>query len=512
MSPFSRREFLGKVGSGMLASVVGLTAASELDLLGLALGKEADRLEFGELEALAGLLQDTAADDLMSKLRLELDQGTDLRSLIAAGCLANARTFGGQDYVGYHCFMALVPALAMSRRLTGRRAALPVFKVLHRNARRIQAQGGRSREVLRPVEAAAPSDTSPRSRLLEAGRGGQFDSAEATFARVVARGPEAAFASLQPLIRDNIDVHQVVLAYRSWDMMRLTGEANGLILLRQVLRQCIDRDESRRRRGRSAPAIRRLLPELIDAHRLDRTVEKTRLNNEQLEELIQLLFVSDRDAAATHVASQLAAGVSRSDIGEALSLTGVRLLLHDPGRSIGSEGKPKGSVHGASVGLHAADSANAWRGIAAATDAANANASLVTAAWHAAGQSGRMDTSTPFHADAREEVIGVPAEKLLGALGEALRGGDQKRSCALAERYLKLDRDPEALMDLLIEPATLHDGALHHEKYFHTATEEYGRTRRQFRAAHLVSLTRVMASGYGFEAQGVAQSRQVLGV
>ena len=106
----------------------------------------------------------------------------------------------------------------------------------------------------------------------------------------------------------------------------------------------------------------------------------------------------------------------------------------------------------------------------------------------------------------------MPGEKLLGALGEALRGGEQKISCALAERYLALDRDPEALTDLLIEPAILHDGALHHEKYFHTATQEYARTRPELRAAHLVSLTRVMASGYGFEARGVGPSRKVLGV
>ncbi len=245
MSAYSRREFLGTVGSGMLASVVGLTAASELNLLGNVFGKEIDRLDFGGLEPLVSLIQDTAADDLMPKLMAELDKGTELRALIAAGSLANARTFGGQDYVGYHCFMALVPALAMSQRLSGHKAALPVFKVLHRNARRIQQKGGSRREVLRPVEPAGPSSIPPRSQLLEAGRGGEFDSAEATLARVAARSPEAAFASLQPLVRDNIDVHQVVLAYRSWDMMRLTGEENAHVLRRQVLRHCIHRDESR---------------------------------------------------------------------------------------------------------------------------------------------------------------------------------------------------------------------------------------------------------------------------
>jgi hypothetical protein len=148
-------------------------------------------------------------------------------------------------------------------------------------------------------------------------------------------------------------------------------------------------------------------------------------------------------------------------------------VLHDPGRSNGTKSKPKGSVHGASVGLHAADSANAWRGIAEQTDASNANACLVTAAWHAAGQSGRMDRSQPHHASARESAERVPPDELLGAVAEALRGGDQRLSCAL--------------------------------------TVEFARTRPASRWAHLIALTRVMASGYGFEAQGLDLSRRLLG-
>ncbi len=513
MSNYDRREFLGQVGVGMLASAGAWTVASEFDLLGMVYADEPDRLDFGKLEPLVALMQETAADALLPQLKTRLDAGVDLPTLAAAAALANVRTFGGQDYTGYHCFMAIVPALAMSRQLSGNAAAVPVFKVLHRNARRIQAQGGRRDEVLRPVTPAASVDGDPRARLLAAGRNGEFASAEATFARVATRGPEAAYASLQTLVRDNIDVHQVVLAYRSWDMMRLTGEENGQVLLRQVLRQCIDRDENRRRRGRQAPSIRKLLPELMDAHGLDRTITSTkRLSPAEFEETAQFIFAAGRDEAATQVATLLGAGVSRDDIGEALSLAAVRLLLHDPGRSSGETGKPKGSVHGASVGLHAADSANAWRGIADATDASNANACLVTAAWHAAGQSGRMDKSQPYHASARETAKRVAPDKLLGAINEALRGGDQKLSCALAERYGKLGRDPEALISILIEPAVQFDGALHHEKYFHTATVEFARTRPDSRWAHLIALTRVMASGYGFEAQGLDLSRRVLGV
>ena len=101
MTNYDRRAFLGSVGSGMLASAVGLTVINELGLHGLVFAQVNDRIDFGKLESLVSMLQETSADPLMSKLKAELDRGTELRTLITAAALANARTFGGQDYTGY---------------------------------------------------------------------------------------------------------------------------------------------------------------------------------------------------------------------------------------------------------------------------------------------------------------------------------------------------------------------------------------------------------------------------
>ena len=60
-------------------------------------------------------------------------QGVTLQELIIAGALANARSFGGQDYNGYHTFMALAPALELSKQLPTAERPLPVLKVLYRN-------------------------------------------------------------------------------------------------------------------------------------------------------------------------------------------------------------------------------------------------------------------------------------------------------------------------------------------------------------------------------------------
>jgi len=73
-------------------------------------------------------------------------------TLVAAGSLSNAREFGGQHYEGYHTFMALAPAYEMSKELPEVTRALPVLKVLYRNATHIQAKGGRKNEELRPVK------------------------------------------------------------------------------------------------------------------------------------------------------------------------------------------------------------------------------------------------------------------------------------------------------------------------------------------------------------------------
>src|SRR5207247_3736330 len=99
-----------------------------------------------------------------------------------------------------------------------------------------------------------------------------------------------------------------------------------------------------------------------------------------------------RAKAADAVAAALAEGMSPEDIGEAMSLAANRLVLCDPGRRKDQiqPGKPEGSVHGASVGVHASDSANAWRNIARVSNTRNTFASLIVGAYHTAGQNGNQ--------------------------------------------------------------------------------------------------------------------------
>src|SRR5262249_36507285 len=128
----NRREFLADVGRGMLVASVGSAVATDMGLSSLQAFDSTGRLTFGALEPLLTMMQETLPEKLRPLLAEQYRRGTDLRTLVAAGALANARSFGGEDYIGFHTFMALCPAYEMSKEMPEALRPLPVFKVLYR--------------------------------------------------------------------------------------------------------------------------------------------------------------------------------------------------------------------------------------------------------------------------------------------------------------------------------------------------------------------------------------------
>src|SRR5947209_11114799 len=99
----NRRQFLADVGKGMLIAGLGPALAADLGLARAEAAEgEGDRLNFGSLEPLVALMQETPLNRLLPALVEKHRAGTDLRILTAAAALANARTFGGHDYIGFH--------------------------------------------------------------------------------------------------------------------------------------------------------------------------------------------------------------------------------------------------------------------------------------------------------------------------------------------------------------------------------------------------------------------------
>ena len=209
------------------------------------------------------------------------------------------------------------------------------------------------------------------------------------------------------------------------------------------------------------------------------------------------------------MAAVLAEGFAPDAIAEAVSLAANQLVLRDPGRTVARDGKPLGGVHGDSVVVHASDAANAWRKIVRISDRRNAVASLIVAAYHTVGQrQGQRD------GEEEAQALGDgPSDSSTPAtqLAEAVREKDHARAVSIVQCAGALDLDARPMFDVLIEFATSEDGALHAEKYFRTATEEFALGREAFRFRHLAGLARVTASEYGTTAPGYARASELLG-
>ena len=516
---YNRREFLTEVGRGMLIAAVGYEVASDLGF-GSALADEVtDRLSFGSLEPMVCLMQETPVNRLLPTLVDMLHSGTDLRQLTAAAALANARTFGGEDYVGFHTMMALAPALHMSRELPVELQPLPIFKVLYRNTNRIQEHGARKDEVLHAVSPTAQSSGPVNGETLrEAVRRKDVNEAEQTFARIAQVSPDDAFNSLLFAVDDHTEVHRVVLPYRAWDLLGLIGKEQAHTLLRQSVRYCVKAESWQNAGAGNAP--RTLLPKLLEEHKLlGRTPGDRKPDDGWVEQTSQTIFKSTPEQAAEIAAASLAEGISPAALGEAITLAANQLVLRDMGRTAREEvpGKPIGSVHGDSIGVHACDSANAWRNMSLVTNPRNCFACLILGAYQVAfdrtARGGDFLNWQPLpFARHLQEVKSENAQDLLRDAEEAIRGNLQAKASAVAQRYGELGHEPRPLFDLFLRYAISEDGSLHAEKFYRTVSEEFAATRAAYRWRHVVALARVTASEYGRPAPGMSEARSLLKV
>jgi hypothetical protein len=232
-----------------------------------------------------------------------------------------------------------------------------------------------------------------------------------------------------------------------------------------------------------------------------------------------VIFKSTPAQAAAAAASALSEGMAPGEVGEAITLAANQLILRDIGRTPRDEvtGKPIGSVHGDSIGVHACDSANAWRNLARVSSPRNCFASLILGAYQVAldrtARGGDFLNWQPLPVAWHMEAIkATEADALLRDLDEAIRGNLQARASAVVQRYGQLNYAPRPVFDLLLRYAVSEDGALHAEKFYRTVSEEFGSTREAFRWRHLLALARVTASEYGRPAAGLADARALLQV
>jgi hypothetical protein len=327
-----------------------------------------------------------------------------------------------------------------------------------------------------------------------------------------------AFNELLIAVQDATEVHRVVLPYRAWDLLGLIGKEQAHTLLRQSVHYCVKAESWPRAAKNEGP--RALLPKLLEAHKLlERSPGDRKPEDSWVEQTSQTIFQSTPEQAAEVAAAALAEGMSPAAVGEAISLAANQLVLRDLGRTPRDEvvGKPIGSVHGDSIGVHACDSANAWRNLALSSNARNCFASLILGAYQVAldrtARGGDFLNWQPLPlARHLDETQGKESDALLREAEEAIRGNLQARASALVARYGELGLPPRPVFDLLLRYAVSEDGALHAEKFYRTVSEEFTATRAAFRWRHVVALARVTASEFGRPAAGVTEARALLKV
>ena len=518
-APRTRREFLGDVAKGALLASVGPGLAAELGARLAFADAGPAPLSFGALEPLVRVMQETSVDRLLPLLVERLRTGTEVRTLVAAAALANARTFGGEDYVGFHTMMALAPAYRMALESPEKSRALPVLKVLYRNTERIQQFGGRASEVLHQVEPAALPEGRPGGEVLrDAVRAKDVGGADRAFAALSLGKPEQALDPLLVAVDDDLDVHRVVMPYRAWDLLEVTGREHAQTLLRQSVHFCVKAEMQGG--SRSAQAVRALLPKVLERHHLaGKEPGSLPADDDWVDRTSRALFEATAEDAAEVAGAALAEGRAPAALGEAISLAANQLLLRDAGRTAKEErpDKPVGSVHGDSIGLHASDSANAWKNLARLGNAQTTFSCLILGAYQVArdrvarGGDFLHWNAYPLPEDLRL-VTSTEPEALLAEADAAVREKNQARASAVVHRYDELGHPARRVFDVLLKYATTEDGALHAEKYYRTACEEFAAGRPAFRRRHLVALARVTASEFGRRAAGIDEASRLLGV
>jgi hypothetical protein len=513
MAAKTRREFMNCIGRGMLVAGLGSSLSYDMGFSTAFADEGPDGLSFGEYDALVDLLQSTPPEKLQPILVDKLARGeTDLKKLMAAGSLANAECFGGEDYVGFHTAMAMLPALDMSQMLPKERRPLPVLKVLYRNSGQIQHFGGASKKVLRQLHAAEHAEGDVELQIRDACRVADVERGEAAFATLANASADEMFNALQPAMQDDINVHRFVFAYRTHGLAKLLGPEYAYSILRQCVRFCVNHEQGRIDHNNPESPIRKVMPALFDQYKLaGKSFGKRDPGDAWVDETSLAIYNGPPERAAEVVAAAIAEGVDREVIGEAISLASNLLTLR--------QGADLWRSHGDSRGVHSSDATNAWRNMARVAETRHAIAGLIVAAYHSSRHDPFPTAAYPLE-EHRAAIKGNDPESLLAEAEDAVKHNDQGRAAAAIQIYGERGYSVEPVLDRMLTYTISEDGRLHGEKYFHTVREEYKTIRPAFRWRQIVGLARVTASAYGynrddqhgFRAPGYEEACQLLGV
>ena len=296
-------------------------------------------LSLGKYDALVDLMQSTPADKLQPILVEKLGSGeTDLKQLIAAGALANAETFGGEDYVGFHTAMAMLPALEMTELLPNERQPLPILKVLYRNSQQIQQFGGAveedaartcTRPRKRPSRTSASRFATPAASPMSRRRKSSSrrwrtrrSTTRSTPCSRRCRTTSTCIASCSPIART------------AWPTC--SGKDYAYTILRQCVRFCCRITSRAGINGQAArvadPRADAQAARSVQARRARRSARAIRAMRRS-KSCASTIYKGPPERSAEAAAAALAEGISPEVVGEAISLASNMLVLRQgPGQ------------------------------------------------------------------------------------------------------------------------------------------------------------------------------------
>jgi hypothetical protein len=310
-----------------------------------------------------------------------------------------------------------------------------------------------------------------------------------------------------------------VLPYRAWALLDIVGPEHAHTMLRQSLHYCVGSES--RPRSAQADEPRTVLPRVMDEHHLAGRALGNRKAGRRLIDAQSQAILSPPPASRPRASSARHSedGFAPAAIVEAIALAANQLILRDAGRTEreAQPGKPVGSVHGDSIGVHAVRLGERMAQHRARERCAQHDGEPDLGAYQVAVD--RTNRGGDFlHWSPRlirSNLAEVKAKDQDGLLRDAeaairaKRSGTRRRGGASRGRA-RLPRTAGVRPPALV--CRERGGRAAREKFYRTCSDEFATARPAFRWRYVTALARVTASEYGTPAAGQAEARSLLGV
>jgi len=488
------------------------------------------RVQYSEtFEPLVQFIEETPRSEILDRTLEKLRAGVPPETMLMASALAVTRSSDlppGHHGGPLHPVAGLYAITNLVNRLEGEQKFLPILQHVALSNKHINDPGMGPYTLLdfKPMDANGGAMT--KEEYLAADGTGEVSHAngveatKAAFLNAVNRGESnkadhyflwlwqnvphiEAFDLLMSVAipKNALDDHYFIYPANTWRALEMYGKENLAVLMRPAVRYV-----TRFPTPRAMPEI----DTLIEEHQLLSRILRQRTGDDETAAVGQLGEAigacDDYNEIPKMLAQALADGLSLEGAGEALSIGAAGLFLR--------------SLTGNPMDVHLHTSANLRRYLLRLDGLSMRNKLGVLLLWH----TGPEVKSTQFRMEptpqpdmaavaalphrSQDELLDAIAESIytqpptdwatVSNLGRMRAVPEVKHTVNLAQQYVQLRYDPEALIKRLAE-IVCHDSftEMHAFKHHNAIVEEFYNTREPWRWMHLVSGAQAAAISFG---------------